>query len=138
MKHESLTVSAVIPAPAEAIYKAWISSKGHTAMTGSAATVVARVGGKYKAWDGYISGTTLELEPGRRIVQSWRSTDFADDVPDSRLEVILSAAHGGTKVTLKHTELPPGSPAGYRKGWIDFYFTPMKEYFSSRGAKGKA
>ena len=100
-------------------------------MTGSAATVVAKVGGKYTAWDGYISGKTLELEPGKRIVQSWRSTDFAADAPDSRLEVVLSTAKGGTKVTLKHSDLPAGSSAEYRKGWIDFYFKPMKEYFAS-------
>ncbi len=131
MKSVSLTVSAVIPAAPDAIYKAWMNGKEHAAMTGSAATVTARVGGKYTAWDGYISGKTLELEPGRKIVQSWRSTDFADDAPDSRLEVILSAATGGTKVTLKHSDLPPGSAAEYRTGWLDFYLKPMKQYFSA-------
>jgi activator of HSP90 ATPase len=132
MKAESITMSAVIPAAPEVIYDAWISGKEHGAMTGSAATVVAKVGGKYTAWDGYISGKTLELEPGKRIVQSWRSTDFAADAPDSRLEVVLSTAKGGTKVTLKHSDLPAGSSAEYRKGWIDFYFTPMKKYFADK------
>ena len=131
MKHDSLTVSAVIPAPPEAIYKAWISGTRHSAMTGSAATAAAKVGGKFSAWDGYISGTTLELDPGARILQAWRTTEFDDEAPDSRLEVILSPARGGTRVTLKHTELPPGSAAEYRRGWIDFYFKPMKGYFSS-------
>ncbi len=125
-------MSAVIPAAPEVIYKAWLSGKEHSAMTGSAATVVAKVGGKHTAWDGYISGKTLELQPGKRIVQSWRSTDFAADAPDSRLEVGLSPAKGGTKVTLKHSDLPAGSSAEYRKGWIDFYFTPMKKYFKGK------
>jgi activator of HSP90 ATPase len=132
MKSESITVSAVVPAAPEAVYKAWMSGREHGAMTGSGATVVAKVGGKYTAWDGYISGKTLELESGKRIVQSWRSSDFAEDAPDSRLEVVLSSAKGGTKVTLKHTELPPGSSSEYRKGWLDFYFVPMKKYFASR------
>jgi activator of HSP90 ATPase len=132
MKTESFEMSAVIPAAPEVIYTAWMSGKEHGAMTGSAATVVAKVGGTFTAWDGYISGKTLELEPGKRIVQSWRSTDFASDTPDSRLEVTLSATRGGTKVTLKHGDLPAGSTAEYKKGWIDYYFTPMKEYFSKR------
>jgi activator of HSP90 ATPase len=132
MKAESIVMSAVIPATPEVIYKAWMSTKEHAAMTGSPASVVAKVGGAYKAWDGYISGKNLELEPGKRIVQSWRSTEFASDAPDSRLEVLLVAAKGGTKVTLTHSELPAGSSAEYKKGWIDFYFTPMKKYFSGR------
>ena len=120
----------MIPAEPDVIYKAWLSGKQHSDMTGSAATVVARVGGKHTAWDGYISGKNLELEPGKRIVQSWRSTDFAADAPDSRLEVALTAAKGGTKITLTHSDLPAGSSAEYKKGWIDYYFTPMKEYFA--------
>ena len=134
MKGNTITVSAIIPAEPAVIYKAWMSSKGHSLMTGSGAKITARVGGKYTAWDGYISGKTLELEPGERIVQSWRSTDFAKDAEDSRLEVSLSPARGGTKVTLTHSDLPAGSSAEYRKGWLDFYFTPMKRYFSSSGA----
>jgi activator of HSP90 ATPase len=132
MKLESLTVSAVIPAAPNVIYKAWMSGKEHAAMTGSGASVVAKVGGKYTAWDGYISGKTLELEPGKRIVQSWRSTDFAEGAPDSRLEVVFTSARGGTKVTLNHRDLPTGSVAEYRKGWLDFYFKPMKAYFAAR------
>jgi activator of HSP90 ATPase len=130
MKGESFTVSSVIPASPETIYKAWLSGKEHGAMTGSTATAAARVGGKFTAWEGYISGKTLALEPCSRIVQAWRSTDFPKDAPDSRLEIVLAPAKSGTRLTLKHSELPKGSSAGYRKGWIDFYFKPMKEYFS--------
>jgi activator of HSP90 ATPase len=133
VKTDSIRLSAVIPADPLAIYEAWMSSKGHGEMTGSGATVTARVGGKFTAWDGYISGTSLELEPGARIVQSWRTSEFAEEDPDSRLEVLLEKAPKGTRVTLVHTNIPPGQGAEYRKGWIDFYFTPMKEYFSSRG-----
>jgi activator of HSP90 ATPase len=100
-------------------------------MTGSSAKITARVGATFSAWDGYISGRTLEAKPSSRILQAWRTTDFADDEPDSSLEVLLEKARGGTKVTLVHTKIPAGHGAEYRKGWIDFYFTPMKEYFAS-------
>jgi activator of HSP90 ATPase len=130
MKTDSITVSAVVPAEPEAVYKAWMSSKGHAAMTGSAATVTPRAGCKFNAWDGYISGKTLTLTPPSRIQQSWRTTDFEDTDEDSMLEVTLAKARGGTKVTLAHTHIPTGHGPEYRKGWIDFYFKPMKEYFS--------
>ena len=123
------TISAVIPAKASEIYKAWLSTKGHAAMTGSPAKVEGKVGGKFSAWDGYIFGTTLELTPNERILQAWRTTEFPDEAPDSRLEVMLEEATGGTKITLTHTKMPDDQVEDYRQGWEDFYFKPMKQYF---------
>lgn len=122
-------LSAVIPTTPTEIYKAWLSTKGHTLMTGSPARVSGKVGGRFTAWDGYIVGRTLDLEPDRRIVQAWRTSEFPDDAPDSHLEVLLEKAKGGTKVTLTHTDIPPGQADSYKEGWKDFYFKPMKEYF---------
>jgi activator of HSP90 ATPase len=135
MKSDSIKVSAVIPADAKSIYTSWMSSKGHTAMTGGAASVTPRAGCKFSAWDDYITGKTLELEPPSRILQSWRTTDFAEEEPDSLLEVLMEDARGGTRVTLNHSKIPSGHGAEYRKGWIDFYFKPMKEYFGAMKTK---
>ena len=127
--NESIIVSSVIPARREKIYKAWLNSREHSAFTGSGATVSNRKGGKFTAWDGYISGKNLELHPYERIVQAWRTTEFSDNDPDSVLEVILEEHKDGTKVTLKHNNIPKGQGKEYKKGWMDFYFNPMKEYF---------
>jgi activator of HSP90 ATPase len=35
----------------------------------------------------------------------------------------------GTRVTIIHSEIPAGQGEGYKKGWKDFYFKPMKKYF---------
>jgi len=122
-------LSAVIPATPAEIYKAWLSTKGHTAMTGSPAKVNGKVGGKFTAWDGYIFGTTLELTRDSRIVQAWRTSEFADDDPDSLVEIFLEETKGGTKVTLAHSQIPEGQADSYLQGWDDFYFKPMKQHF---------
>ena len=124
------TVSEVIPATPEQIYQAWLSTKGHSAMTGSPAEVEARVKGKFTAWDGYIFGETLELKPNQRIVQAWRTTEFPEGSPDSRVEITLEATNGKTKITIRHSNIPKGQAEDYKQGWQDFYFKPMKEYFS--------
>jgi activator of HSP90 ATPase len=98
-------------------------------MTGSPAKVEPRVGGSFTAWDGYITGKTLELKPYTRIVQSWRTTEFPADSPDSRLEVLLEAAEDGTKITLIHSDVPDDQAGDYEHGWEESYFTPMREYF---------
>ena len=123
------TVSATIPASPREIYDAWLDGRRHSAMTGARATASTRVGGRFSAWDGYASGRNLELDPGRRIVQSWRTTDFAASDPDSTVTVTLAPAAGGTKVTLVHSGLT-GDGADYKTGWRDYYFTPMKAYFA--------
>ena len=73
-----------LPAPPQAVYEAWLSSAGHSAMTGAKAKASKTAGAAYSAWDGYIVGRNLRLEPGRTIVQSWRTAEFAADDPDRR------------------------------------------------------
>jgi activator of HSP90 ATPase len=99
-------------------------------MTGGEATGRPVKGTRFTAWDGYISSKNLELEPHRRIVQAWRTTEFSSGDADSRLEVLLEEAPGGIKVTLRHCNIPQGQ-TGYKQGWKDHYFEPMKRYFSA-------
>jgi activator of HSP90 ATPase len=124
------TLSDLVPATPEQIYKAWLSTKGHSEMTGSTAEVEARVNGKFTAWEEYISGKTLELKPYTHIVQAWRTTEFPEDALDSRVEILLESVNGGTKVTITHSNIPEGQADDYKQGWQDFYIKPMKEYFS--------
>ena len=126
---ESFEMSDLVPASPAQIYAAWLGATGHSRMTGAAATSLPRVGGAFTAWDGYISGTYLALEPGRRLLMAWRTTEFPTSSPDSQVEVLLDSAVGGATVTLRHSQIPDGQAANYRQGWIDYYFTPMKAHF---------
>lgn len=127
------TLHATIPAPPQAVYDAWLDSRKHSAMTGGKAKASAKPGAAFSAWDGYITGRNLVLEPGRRIVQSWRTTRFTKADPDSEIELLLAPAKTGTRLTLRHRKVPDGH-TGYRDGgWQEFYFQPMKEYFAKRG-----
>ena len=124
------TISEIIPAKPSEIYEAWLNSEGHAAMTGSAAQADGKVGGKFTAWDGYIVGTTLDLKPNQRILQAWRTSEFPDEAPDSRVEILLEEVETGTKLTFIHNNMPEEQVESYRQGWNDFYYKPMKEYFS--------
>ena len=124
------TVSDVIPATPQQIYDAWLDDEGHANITGGAsADISPNEGERFTVWDGYITGANLKLEPGKRIVQSWRTTEFTDSDPDSQIEVVLEPVEGGTKLTLHHTNVPDGQ-TGYRDGgWQESYFDTMKIYF---------
>jgi uncharacterized protein YndB with AHSA1/START domain len=130
LSHESFSVSEVIPAPADQIYSAWLDTAAHSAFTGDEATVEPFVGGRHTAFRGYAEGTTLELSPGRRIVQTWRAKDFPEGSLDSRLEVTFEETLGGTMVTILHSEIPSGQGERYREGWVKFYLQALKLYFA--------
>jgi activator of HSP90 ATPase len=127
---ETIVVSDNFPVAIDTLYSAWLSSKEHSSFTGSKAVVSKGLNRKFTAYDGYISGKNLILEPNKRIVQSWRATDFPEKHPDSFIEVVFEPKMAGTKVTLKHSGIPEGMGKSYKKGWKDFYFKPMKEYYN--------
>lgn len=111
------------------IYNAWLSSDGHTKMTGAEANVSNKPGDAFTAWDGYITGKNRELIAGKKIVQSWRTSEFKENDEDSELIIELEEKEGWTELTLKHLNVPENGD-DYKTGWKDFYFKPMKKYFS--------
>ena len=114
---------------AKEIYESWLSSEGHTKMTGGSVNVSDKIGGKFTAWDGYIKGGNIDLEPHKRIFQTWRTSQFEENEEDSQIEVLLDEVNGKTEFTLIHTNLSE-SGEQYKQGWEDYYFEPMRNYFS--------
>lgn len=122
------TLTRNFNATAKQIYKTWLSTQGHTKMTLGTAYMSDKVGDKFTAWEGYITGINLELKPYNKIVQSWRSSNFKDDEPDSQIEISLVEKENETQLTLKHSNVPE-SGDHYIQGWDKHYFEPMKIYF---------
>jgi activator of HSP90 ATPase len=106
------------------------AANGHEKITGGQkAQISAQEGAAFTVWNGYITGRNLKLEPGRRIVQSWRTTKFTDTDTDSQIEVVLQPATGGTTVTVRHSNVPDGHTSYRDGGWQRSYFEPMKQHF---------
>lgn len=127
---EHLRVSVELPVSPQRLYQAWLDSTEHGAFSGGAAQIEAFEGGTFTAWDGYIHGKTLTLEPYKRIVQSWRTSEFPEEAPDSRLEVLIEPQDDNSVLTLIHENIPDGQSGEYEKGWLEYYFKPMREYFA--------
>lgn len=109
--------------------------KKHSEFTGSKATGKAKVGAKFTAWDGYISGRTIELEKGKRIVQEWVTTEWPKDYPPSRLELKFKERDGVTELTMTHSNIPVEQKEELEQGWTDFYWNPMKNYFENKKSR---
>ena len=73
LKTRIIRQKVTMPAKPLEVYEAYIDAEKHSEFTGAEATSDPKVGGEFTAWDGYISGRFLVIDPGRMIVQEWRS-----------------------------------------------------------------
>jgi activator of HSP90 ATPase len=129
----TITQKVIIPkATPKQVYEAYVDPKKHSEFTDSKATGKPVVGGKFTAWDGYISGKFLELEDGKRVVQEWTSTDFPEDYPPSKLELTFCEVPKGTEIVMVHSNVPKDQEADTADGWTEFYWEPLKKYFSKK------
>ena len=81
------------------------------------------VGGEFAVDIGgsLVRGEYVEVEPPHRVVVSWGMAGSADLPPSaSRVEFVLTAVDGGTRVDLSHTGLPTSRAAGHADGWAHF------------------
>jgi activator of HSP90 ATPase len=107
------------------IYEMLMDSRKHAKFTGGAASISRRVGGRVSAYAGYATGTNIELVPNRKIVQSWRGSDWpAGHV--STVTIVLSPVRGETKLSFTQAGVPEDQFEAIRKGWKEFYWEPMR------------
>jgi len=112
------------------VYDAYLDSRRHARMTGQSARMSKKVGGRFTAGDDYISGTNVELIPGKRIVQAWRASEWPSGVY-SILRLELKPKGKGSRVIVDHVGVPDEFRDGVDKGWYEFYWEPMKAYFEA-------
>jgi len=125
-----LKLSLDLPVSPGRLFRDWLDSAAHSAFTGSPAHMSSELNEEFTTWDGYIKGKNLELDAPTRIIQAWRTTEFPDNAPDSLLELVFEPVGEHTRLTLRHSDIPDGQADRYEEGWMDFYFNPMREYYS--------
>ncbi len=92
-----------LPASPIEVYEALVDGEKHGSFMGSPATSDPRVDGHMTAHGHYIRGKYLELEPGARILQTWRTTEWPEGYDDSLLEIRLEPVESGTRLTMVHS-----------------------------------
>ena len=135
MNDKTIKQSVILDCSPKAAFDAWLDSKSHSEMTGGGAKIDPTVGGKFTAWDKYIEGENLEVNPKTlTIVQSWRENE--DQWPEDYFSKItvkfLEHGKNQTKLEFEQTGVPEIYLEDLESGWKDFYWKPMQEYFSSK------
>lgn len=123
-------LKATFKTTCQELFTSWLSNQNRTKLIGASAEVSNSIGGNYSDYDGYIFGKNLEIEPYKRIVQTWRTTEFELSHEDSVVQLLFKEINGNTELIVIHKNLPELLAEKYKRGWYDFYFKPISKYFS--------
>ncbi|XUW99605.1 MAG: SRPBCC family protein [Dehalogenimonas sp.] len=127
MNDKTIVQLAVFETPARRVYDALMNSEQHSAFTGDKASIDARMGGRFKAYGDYISGTFREIVPEKKIVQDWRASDWPPGI-SSTVTIQLQEKNGVTTLRLTQEGVPETFAEQISQGWHDFYWDRLREY----------
>jgi activator of HSP90 ATPase len=136
MKSRTIRQTVMFKASPRAVYDLIMDSRKHASLSGEKARIGKKVGDAFVAWSGHITGINLVLKPGEKIVQAWRATGWQ---PDHYSIAIFDVqrAPGGAKLSFTQIGVPSHRYSGHYRGWIEAYWTPMKEIFATGAISDK-
>jgi activator of HSP90 ATPase len=108
------------------LYDALTDSTKYREFTHDRADVSKEVGAHYSAYSDYITGVNMELVPEKRIVQTWRASDWPEGY-FSKVVFDFKKVKKGTKVSFTHMGVPYEFYEDIKEGWDDFYWRPLKQ-----------
>jgi len=115
-----LVASVHIEAPPDAVFPYFTDPQLLARWLGTGATLDPAPGGVFAVDvdDSPARGTYLTVDPPRSVVFTW-GMPGSDTLPPggSIVEVTLTPADGGTRVTLVHRGLPPEHRRAHEDGW---------------------
>lgn len=119
---EILEVSTHVKASSLIVFPYTADATKYTEWMGATATIKAVPGGDYRVHmrDGVETvDRFLEIDPPHRVVFTWGWTDDTAVPPgSSRVEVTLHPDESGTRVVLRHSDLPSAEQREQHKlGW---------------------
>jgi uncharacterized protein YndB with AHSA1/START domain len=126
--HQEVTIDA---SPA-AVYGVLTSSDDFAKMTGGkAADISKQVGGAASMFGGDIRAMNVELIPGKRVVQAWRSYRWPEGVY-SIVRFELAPQGKGTKLVFDQAGYPDEAHDMLASGWDKMYWQPMNQMLAGK------
>ena len=130
----TIHMAVFLPAPPEKLFDMYLDPKFHAAITGAPVSIGHRPGAPFRAFNGMLTGTILQVVPKRLIVQSWRAEGWKDSDIDSTLILIFCPEKKGARIELVHVNVADNDYSGVSEGWGTYYWTPWREYLKKHPA----
>jgi len=127
---EAIHQEVVIKANRKRVYEVLTDTEQFRKLSGGMDTKISRdPGGAFSLFGGVITGRHIELVPGERVVQAWRSEWAPGDYSIARF--VLKEQGLDTKIVFDHTGFPQGAAEHLATGWKTHYWDGLARYFAS-------
>jgi activator of HSP90 ATPase len=125
---KTIRQTAIIGAAPKKVFGALTHEKRHAKFSGAPASISRKVGGAFTCYGGYLTGINLELVPGRKIIQAWRSKHWPAGIYSIASFVLSRKAGGRTKISFTQVGVPAANFKDISEGWRKYYWKPLKAY----------
>jgi activator of HSP90 ATPase len=116
----------------KALYDLYMNAKKHSKVTLAPAKISNKVGEKYSAHGGYISGENLYLIKDKLIVQSWRTQEWDAKEMDSTFIIEIEPKGKNVVLHMVHANVPDKHSDSIDKGWHTHYWEPWKKSLAGK------
>jgi uncharacterized protein YndB with AHSA1/START domain len=124
------TLTWIIYASPADVFNALAMPEVITEWTGDTAVLEPKVNGAFEMFGGWVKGTVLAFEPGKKLSYSWKPTDWNKKADASTVTYLFEKDEAGTKITLTHEGFPSLKESNdHKSGWVDNVFEPLNDYF---------
>lgn len=116
----------------EELYQTFVDPQRLAAFTRAPPKVFegAKKGGKFELFGGNVSGEYLELEPGKKVVQSWRLAQWpAGHFSKLQIEFDQNDVDHVTVMRVTWTGVPVGQEEVTKRNWLEYYVRSIKQTF---------
>ncbi|KAG2305801.1 hypothetical protein Bca4012_085381 [Brassica carinata] len=133
---KTITMTEKFSCRARDLYEILMDENRWKGFTQSNAKISKDVNGAISVFDGSVTGSNVELEEGKLIVQKWRFGSWPDGL-DSTVKITFEEPEPGvTIVSLTHTDVPEEDRYGNatvventERGWRDLIFHRIRAVF---------
>ena len=113
-----------ISASPDKVWEALVNPATIEKWSGDKAEMKAEKGFNWKLWSGQMHGENLEVDPQKKLVQTW----LTDDLPSTSLVTFtLKETEDGTTLELLHENVSDEEFANYSIGWDEHYCGAIKQ-----------
>ncbi|KAK4378062.1 hypothetical protein RND71_004358 [Anisodus tanguticus] len=133
---KTITMTEKFSCRAKDLFEILMDENRWKGFTQSNARISKEVGGEFSIFDGSVTGTNVELQEGRLIVQKWRFGNWPDGIQSMVRITFEEPQSGVTVVKLTHTDVPEEDRYGNstvventERGWRDLIFHRIRAVF---------
>ncbi|CAN4118437.1 unnamed protein product [Withania somnifera] len=133
---KTITMTEKFSCRAKDLFEILMDENRWKGFTQSNARISKEVGGEFSIFDGSVTGTNVELQEGKLIVQKWRFGSWPDGIQSTVRITFEEPQSGVTVAKLTHTDVPEEDRYGNatvventERGWRDLIFHRIRAVF---------